>query len=183
MLRRLESAGIGRIDALLRLAAEREAADVAPGGDLPASDPGTVGTAEQQNAEAAGRKLAEWRVRWSGLASWFVTADRQHPSQAELLRSRTRQAIPDLLATVGMLQERRTGRSDRSADFRVLARWFAETSADADAHRLWRAAFGLTPSRHLTADVTAEQPDVPASTSWLDDPQTEIAPRSRQTGR
>ena len=183
MLRRLESAGVSRVGALLRLAAEREAADVAPGGDLSAARPAAEGGAGQQNAEAVARKLAEWGARWSGLASWFVTADRQHPSQAELLRSRTRQAIPDLLATVSILQERRTGRSDRSADFRVLARWFAETSADADAHRLWRAAFGLTPSRHLTADATAEQPDVPASTSWLDAPQTEIAPRLRQTGR
>ena len=180
MLRRLESTGTSRVGALLRLAAEREAADVAPGGDLPASGRGAAG---QENAGAVARKLAEWQARWSGLASWFVTADRQHPSQAELLRSRTRQAIPDLLATVSILQERRTGRSDRSADFRALARWFAETSADADAHRLWRAAFGLTPSRHLTADPTAEQPDVPAGTSWLDAPQTEIAPRLRQTGR
>jgi uncharacterized protein (TIGR02677 family) len=183
MLRRLEPAGTSRVDQLLRLAAEREAADVAPGDDLPATGPPAAGGRDPQNTEPAARKLAEWRARWSGLASWFVTADRQHPSQAELLRSRTRQAIPDLLATVSMLQERRTGRSDRSADFRALARWFAETAAGADAHRLWRAAFGLTPSRHLTAEVTAEQPDVPASTSWLDAPQTEIAPRLRQTGR
>lgn len=183
MLRRLETAGTGRVDQLLRLAAEREAADVAPGGDLPAGSTRAAAGQDRENAEPAARKLAEWRLRWSGLASWFVTADRQHPSQAELLRSRTRQAIPDLLATVSVLQERRTGRSDRSADFRALARWFAETPADADAHRLWRAAFGLTPSRHLTAEATAEQPDVPAGTSWLDAPQTEIAPRLRQTGR
>lgn len=192
MLRRLESEGTGRVEALLRLAAEREAADVAPGGETPGGETpggGTAGADSEGGGGAAGdgeglaRKLAEWRVRWSGLASWFVTTDRLHPSQAELLRSRTRQAIPDLLATVSLLQERRTGRSDRSADFRALARWFAETSDDADAHRLWRAAFGLTPSRHLTADATAEQPDVPASTSWLDAPQTEIAPRLRQTGR
>lgn len=183
MLRRLEAAGTGRVQALLRLAAEREAADVAPDDEDSAADGEQAGTAQAHRAEAAARKLAEWRVRWSGLASWFVTTDRLHPSQAELLRSRTRQAIPDLLATVSLLQERRTGRSDRSADFRVLARWFAETSDDADAHRLWRAAFGLTPSRHLTADAGAEQPDLPASTSWLDAPQTEIAPRLRQTGR
>jgi len=183
MLRRLEAAGTSRVAALLRLAAEREAADVAPGDETPAIGAERAGTAGAQRDEAVARKLAEWRVRWSGLASWFVTTDRLHPSQAELLRSRTRQAIPDLLATVSLLQERRTGRSDRSADFRALARWFAETSDDADAHRLWRAAFGLTPSRHLTADATAERPDVPASTSWLDAPQTEIAPRLRQTGR
>jgi uncharacterized protein (TIGR02677 family) len=183
MLRRLDVAGTGRVDALLRLAAGREAADVAPGDEQATADAGRAGAADAGRAEAEARKLAEWRLRWSGLASWFVTADHQHPSQAELLRSRTRQAIPDLLATVSVLQERRTGRSDRSADFRALARWFAETSVDADAHRLWRAAFGLTPSRHLTAEVTAALADVPASTSWLDAPQTEIAPRLRQTGR
>jgi uncharacterized protein (TIGR02677 family) len=183
MLRRLEAARTGRVEALLRLAAEREASDVAPRGEVSAGGAERAGIADPQRTAAVARKLAEWRVRWSGLASWFVTADRRHPSQAELLRSRTRQAIPDLLATVSLLQERRTGRSDRSADFRALARWFAETSDDADAHRLWRAAFGLTPSRHLTTDATAEQPDAPASTSWLDAPQTEIAPRLRQTGR
>jgi uncharacterized protein (TIGR02677 family) len=181
ILRRSGEDGTSRVEVLLRLAAEREAADVAPGEDPAAADASEPGTAA--HAAAVERKLAEWRIRWSGLASWFVTADRLHPSQAELLRSRTRQAIPDLLATVGLLQERRAGRSDRSADFRALARWFAETSDEADAHRLWRAAFGLTPSRHLTAEATTEQPDIPASTSWLDAPQTEIAPRLRQTGR
>jgi uncharacterized protein (TIGR02677 family) len=179
LLKQLDAGGATRVDALLRLAAEREAADAAPGEDAP--DAATE--AGEMFPPAAERRLEEWRSRWSGLASWFVTPDRRHPSQAELLRGRTRQAIPDLLATVGLLQERRTGRSDRSADFRALARWFAETPSEADAHRLWRAAFGLVPSRHLTAEVTAEQADVPASTSWLTAPQTEIAPRLRATGR
>ena len=191
VLRKLDASGPGRVDGLLRLAAEREAADVAPGAEPPPgmaaaqAAPGPPGgpVGEAHERQAGQRKLAEWRARWSGLASWFITADRRHPSQAELLRSRTRQAIPDLLATISVLQERRNGRSDRSADFRALARWFAEASSEADAHRLWRAAFGLTPSRHLTADATAEPPDVPASTSWLDAPQTEIAPRLRATGR
>ena len=105
ILRRLEAAGTGRVEALLRLAAEREAADVAPGDDPLVTDIGQPGVAG--HADAVDRKLAEWRVRWSGLASWFVTHDRLHPSQAELLRNRTRQAIPDLLATVSLLQERR----------------------------------------------------------------------------
>lgn len=196
MLRKLEQAGAGRVEALLQLAAEREAADVAPeeGQEPEVAPAGTrrhstrqagrrTGDTDVERKAAARHKLAEWRARWSGLASWFITADRRHPSQAELLRSRTRQAIPDLLATISVLQERRTGRSDRSADFRALARWFAETDSDADAHRLWRAAFGLTPSRHLTADVTTEPPDVPAGTSWLDAPRTEIAARLRATGR
>jgi uncharacterized protein (TIGR02677 family) len=179
VLRQLAADGPGRVEQLLRLAAQREAADVAPG-DAPADGRDPAGAERRAATE---RKLEQWRARWSGLVSWFVTAGRQHPSQAELLLNRTRQAIPDLLATISMLQERRTGRSDRSADFRALARWFAETVSDADAHRLWRAAFGLSPARHLTAEPTAEPPEVPAGTSWLDAPRTEIAPRLRATGR
>jgi uncharacterized protein (TIGR02677 family) len=179
VLRQLAADGPGRVEQLLRLAAQREAADVAPG-DAPADGRDPAGAERRAATE---RKLEQWRARWSGLVSWFVTAGRQHPSQAELLLNRTRQAIPDLLATISMLQERRTGRSDRSADFRALARWFAETASDADAHRLWRAAFGLSPARHLTAEPTAEPPEVPAGTSWLDAPRTEIAPRLRATGR
>ncbi|MBC6466732.1 TIGR02677 family protein [Actinomadura alba] len=155
----------GRVTALLMLAAEREAADAAPGEEVPPT----------------GQRLTEWRDRWSGLGSWFL-GDRVHPSQAHLLRTRARKAIPDLLATVSVLQERRAGRSDRSADFRALARWFAQAETDEDAHRLWRAAFGLTTSRHLTLDPDAAPPDAPAATSWLDAPRVEIAARLRTSG-
>nr|WP_289009686.1 TIGR02677 family protein [uncultured Thermomonospora sp.] len=155
------------VTALLRLAAEREAADVAPGAD---DDP---------SADPAVGKLRQWQERWTGLRSWFL-GDRAHPSQAALLRQRTRQAILDLLAAVGVLVERRAGRSDRSADFRELARWFAQAPTEEDAHRLWRAAFGLSPARHHTAPSDAES--VPAATRWADAPPVEIAPRLRATG-
>ena len=164
----LEEHGLER---LLALAGDREAADVAPG---------------QDDTEAGrSQKRAEWQDRWSGLRSWFV-GDRSHPSQAALLRQRARAAIPALLATVATLQERRAGRSDRSADFRALARWFVEAPSEADAHRLWRAAFGLAPSRHLGIDAAtlqarAERP-VPASTSWAAAPPVVISPRLHATG-
>jgi uncharacterized protein (TIGR02677 family) len=154
-----------RVTLLLTLAAERESSDAAPGGERAPIQ----------------QKLAEWRTRWSGLWSWFV-GNRVHPCQADLLRTRARKAIPDLLATVSVLQERRAGRSDRSADFRALARWFAQTPTDADAHRLWRAAFGLATARHLTAESDAVPADVPAATSWLDAPRVEVAARLRASG-
>jgi hypothetical protein len=99
-------------------------------------------------------KLRDWQSRWSG--------------------------IPDLLATIGVLQERRAGRSDRSADFRTLARWFAQAPSEDDAHRLWRAAFGLSPSRHFSGE-----PPEGAGTgeSWLDAPSQVISARLRSTGR
>jgi len=159
----LKALATERVTLLLTLAAEREAADASP-----------------DDETTFGQRLEEWRHRWSGLGSWFSSGDRMHPSQADLLRSRARKAIPDLLATVSVLQERRAGLSNRSADFRTLARWFAETPTDEDAHRLWRTAFGLATSRHLGMD--AEPVEVTAATSWLDAPTVEVSARLRASG-
>ena len=56
-----------------------------------------------------------------------------------------------------MLNERRAGRSDRTADFRELAVWFAQAPDEAAMHRLWQATFGLHSSRHLTLDADTAQ--------------------------
>ncbi|MFF4349098.1 TIGR02677 family protein [Streptomyces sp. NPDC001530] len=154
---------------LLRLAAAREAADAAPD------------EAERAEAEAYER----WTSRWSGLAAWFVSAEGRE-SQARLLRGRALGAIPQLLAVVRALNERRSGRSDRSADFRTLARWFAEAPDDEARHRLWRTAFGLYPSRHLTVDTDtlterAARP-IAASTPWAAAEPLRISPQLRRTG-
>ncbi|MEU6261417.1 TIGR02677 family protein [Streptomyces sp. NPDC047043] len=159
----------GRVGVLLRLAAAREAADAAPD--------------EADSAEA--RAYERWAGRWSGLAAWFVSADGRE-SQARLLRGRALGAIPQLLAVVRQLNERRAGRSDRSADFRTLARWFAEAPDDAARHRLWRAAFGLYPARHLTVDADtlerrAAHP-VAAATPWAEAEPLRISPQLRRTG-
>jgi uncharacterized protein (TIGR02677 family) len=72
------------------------------------------------------------------------------------------------------------------ADLRTLARWFAEAPSDAEAHRLWRAAFGLASARHLTIDAQTlearhDEP-VPATTSWAEAPPVWISPRLHATG-
>ncbi|MFC3896492.1 TIGR02677 family protein [Lentzea rhizosphaerae] len=157
---------------LLRTAAAREAEDAAPGAD------------ESEEAQFE-RGLALWRERWLGLRQWFVSGP-QHPSQAKLLRARARAAIPALLQVVSALNERRAGRSDRSADFRTLARWFAQAPDEATMHRLWRTAFGLSSARHLTVDSDTlaereEQPVAP-STPWYDAPPLLISPQLRKTG-
>lgn len=159
-----------RIETLLWLAVQREARDAAPGN-------------EDEQREAQTRGLLAWRERWRGLRRWFV-ADRHDPPQAELLRAKARAAIPQLLAAVAALNERRSGRSDRSADFRVLAGWFAACADDSQAHRLARAAFALQPARHFALDP-ASQPgaqELPASTPWAEAPPLRIHPRLRQYG-
>ncbi|MCO5121356.1 MAG: TIGR02677 family protein [Burkholderiaceae bacterium] len=151
----------------LRQVAEREARDAAPD------------DADERAGETRRREDA-WRERWKGLRGWFL-ASGDEPPQAELLRARARAAIPQLLGAIAAVNERRGGRSDRSTDFRVLARWFAEAAGDDDAHRLARAAFALNPARHFSLDAQADE-DVPASTSWLDAPPLAINPRLREYG-
>lgn len=171
------------VEELLMVAARREAADAVP--DLPEDDADADGFAAAYEAAIA-QSRAAWRNRWRGLRDWFVSADSRHPSQARLLRGAAVTAITQLIDTVAALNERRSGRSDRSADFRSLARWFAEAPDDAAAHRLWRAAFGLSQARHLTvtADTLAawEQDEPPPSTPWQEAPPVRISPQLRKTG-
>ena len=101
-----------------------------------------------------------------------------------MLRHAAVTAIKQLIDAVALLNERRSGRSDRSADFRVLARWFAEAPDDAAAHRLWRTAFGLCPARHLsvTSETAEAWIDLPPATTWRDAPPIRISPQLRKTG-
>jgi len=151
---------------LLAAAAEREARDAAPGDSA-------------SEVEAGERRLAAWRERWTGLTRWFLAVDHR-PPQAELLRASARAAIPRLLQAVAILNERRAGRSDRAADFRHLALWFAACRDDREAHCLWRAAFALSPARHLALIAAGE---VPATTPWRDSPPITIHPRLRERGQ
>ncbi|MGW7293164.1 TIGR02677 family protein [Streptomyces xiamenensis] len=159
----------GHVAPLLRLAAEREAADAAP----------------DQAAGALEAAQERWAGRWEGLRAWFVSVPGRS-SQAKLLRSAARQAVPQLLSVVRALNDRRAGRSDRSADFRELARWFAQAPEDDDRHRLWRAAFGLHSARHLTIDQDSldrqEAAPPTAGTPWHEAPGVTISPQLRRTG-
>jgi uncharacterized protein (TIGR02677 family) len=155
------------IDPVLLRVAEREARDAAPGG-------------EHDLADEKFRRWQAWRERWKGLRGWFLQTG-QEPPQAELLRARVRSAIPQLLAAIAAINERRSGRSDRSADFRMLAGWFAACADEAGAHRLARAAFALNPARHFSLNPQADD-SLPASTRWADAPPLQVNPRLREYG-
>lgn len=155
------------MESALEAVAAREAVDAAPGDDLEAQ-------------EERRRRLAAWQERWSGLSGWFVATSHQG-SQAELLRARGRSAIVQLLGAIGTLNDRRSGRSDRSADFRILAGWFLDCASDGEAHRLARAAFALAPARHLSLNPAADD-DIPAATPWAEAPALTVHPRLREYG-
>jgi uncharacterized protein (TIGR02677 family) len=155
------------IGAMLEQIAEREARDAAPGDT-------------RDQADARRRRRAAWEERWKGLRGWFLSTGNE-PPQAELLRARARSAIPQLLGAIAALNERRSGRSDRSADFRVLASWFAACNDDNAAHRLARAAFAFNPARHFILNADADA-DLPVSTCWSDAAPLRVHPRLREYG-
>jgi hypothetical protein len=121
------------VDRLLVDAARREAADAVPD-DGAVPDGGTVsdsgsgsgspdgGTGDQARHQAHETALTGWRNRWRGLTDWFLSRSARQPSQAKLLRSAAVSAITNLVNTVAALNERRGGRSDRSADARPALR-------------------------------------------------------------
>lgn len=165
LILKIEDAGLHE---LLKQASKRELADA-------------LGATESDFE----RTLNQWHLTWKGFRSWFI-GSKGTLSQSELLRNQARRAIPALLTLVQRINDRRVNRSDRSADFRTLARWFAEAETDNQVNRLWQAAFGLAPSRHLSIDqATLDVRDlspIPPTTSWLDAPPIRISPRLKKTG-
>lgn len=154
---------------LATTAAKREASDAAPG----------------EAADALARSRETWLRQWSGLTHWFVSSPGRD-SEAKLLRSRARAAIPKLLAVVRALHEKAGGRTDRTQDFLSLGRWFADLPTDHDRHRLWRSAFGLASARHLTITAATEEAwaaaDLGNAVPWADAPSIEISPQLRKSG-
>lgn len=120
---------------------------------------------------------------WGGFRRWFIS-EPSRPSHAELVRERARALIPSILSAIARISDRRVHRIDRASDFRILARWFAQTESDADSHRLWRSVFGLCPARHLIVnDHTLDDHEtVPPNTSWLNAPPLRISKRFRHSG-
>lgn len=159
------------IERLLEAVALREARDAAPDADA--------------TADAIAPIRVLWRERFAGFRHWFV-GGAGGPSQSQQLRHMAVNAIPELLSVVQRLGDRRAGRSDRTADYRTLAFWFAEAPTDDERHRLAAVAFGLAPARHLaiqhdTLESRDREPVAP-STPWRDAPAVEISPRLRATG-
>jgi uncharacterized protein (TIGR02677 family) len=165
-IRKIEAAGLER---LLQAAAER-----------------TVRSGIDRTPERLATVRDEWRAHWECFRNWFVSTGGR-PSSAGTLRERVRGAIPALLSAFAAANGRGFARMDRSTDFCVLAQWFAEAESDEEAHRLWRAVFGLSASRHLIVnDATLddhEAQDVRPNVSWHDAPPLRTCVRFRDHHR
>ncbi len=100
---------------------------------------------------------------WLEFSAWYADgSDRSGPDQ---LRRAAGQALGQLLANAKrMLAAAGTGVS-RRGDLLRLAQWFAAAD-DAQAHRLFAAAFGAHPARHLLGGPDEDSPRHGALTSW-----------------
>lgn len=125
--------------------------------------------------------LQHRQTKWAGLRLWFRPTD-DSPPRVNELQDIARRAIISLLRVLDRISESRRRSSSAAADFRALARWFAKTDTEADAHRLFNAAFGLWPARHAhLAHVDDEL--IPSGDSWAEAPPVPVSPQLRRSGR
>jgi uncharacterized protein (TIGR02677 family) len=133
------------------------------------------------------RATARWNQRWDGIRRWFIPTGGS-PSQSEHLRARARSAIPALLNAVTQINDRRSSRADRAADFSTLARWFAQ--APPATRRATASGTPLSPSPPPITCASTTKPSPPAPrkttpprTGWLQAAPVWLSPRLRQYGQ
>ena len=113
----------------------------------------------------AERAQGRTRTDWEELTAWY---DASHgASGPEQLRAAAGQALGQLITNAKRLLDSSGTGFSRRADFLRLARWFA-TADDEGAHRLYDAAFGAYPSRHLLFGPDEPDPRTGPTTSWWD---------------
>jgi uncharacterized protein (TIGR02677 family) len=140
---------------------------------LEAIDPAAVRNALAAGQAASGEILlgSEETQTWArmaethlkGLAEWF-RSDTSASKGAGALYGKARAAVLGIARAAERIRESSSSPSSRSADLLNLAAWFDAAESDADAHRLWHAAFGLSSARHL--GIVLDDDTVPASASW-----------------
>ena len=123
---------------------------------------------------AAGLQESDWR----SLAAWFRGSPGRK-SDADEVRNLATRAMTSLITGMRRAVAGNGGEASRRLDLQRLAQHF-DHADDTTAHRLWAAAFGMYPSRHLSA--LPETDDVPATTSWWDAPPAEVALSLRERG-
>lgn len=125
------------------------------------------------------RAQGRTRTDWEELASWYDAS--QGSSGPEQLRAAAGQALGQLITNAKRLLDSSGTGFSRRADFLRLARWFS-ASDDEGAHRLYAAAFGAYPSRHLLFGPEEPDPRVGPTTSWWDADPVQVPMSLRERG-
>lgn len=123
---------------------------------------------------AQGRSRADWQE----LAYWY---DAHGASGPEQLRAAAGQALGQLITNAKRLLDSSGTGFSRRADFLRLARWFS-AAGEETAHRLYAAAFGAYPSRHLLFGPEEPDPRTGPTTSWWDADPVHVPVSLRERG-
>jgi uncharacterized protein (TIGR02677 family) len=123
---------------------------------------------------------AQGRIRsdWEELEYWY---DAHGASGPEQLRAAAGQALGQLITNAKRLLDSSGTGFSRRADFLRLARWFAAADDDS-AHRLYAAAFGAYPARHLLFGPEEPDPRIGPTTSWWDADPVNVPVSLRERG-
>jgi uncharacterized protein (TIGR02677 family) len=124
------------------------------------------------------RSQGRIRADWEELAYWY---DAHGASGPEQLRAAAGQALGQLITNAKRLLDSPGTGFSRRADFLRLARWFSAAD-DASAHRLYAAAFGAYPSRHLLLGPEEPDPRAGPTTSWWDCDPVHVPVSLRERG-
>ncbi|MFI6097797.1 TIGR02677 family protein [Lentzea sp. NPDC051213] len=122
--------------------------------------------------------LHQRTAKWDSLKAWFYDT----PPRVDELQDVARKAIVSLLRVLDRISEQRRRPTNTAADFKALARWFARTETEDEAHELFNAAFGLWPARHAHL-AHADGELIPSGEPWHNTPPVPVSPQLRKTGK
>jgi uncharacterized protein (TIGR02677 family) len=152
---------------------------LAPHLDVLLSALATMPTITSPDGSATERSPGRTRTDWDELAAWY--SGRTNRSGPRQLRNAAEQALAQLLSNAKrMLAAAGTGVS-RRADLLRLAGWFVTADTD-EAHRLFNAAFGAFPVRHLAIGPDEPDPRAGALTSWWEADPVDVPVSLRERG-
>jgi uncharacterized protein (TIGR02677 family) len=139
----------------------------------------TLPTVTNPDGTAAEHSPGRTRVEWEEFSNWY--SGRTGRSGPQQLRDAAEQALAQLLNNAKrMLASAGTGVSRRN-DLLRLAGWFDGSSND-EAHRLFNAAFGTYPVRHLGLGPHEAELRASAVTSWWNTEPVEVPLSLRERG-
>jgi uncharacterized protein (TIGR02677 family) len=118
------------------------------------------------------------RTDWEELAYWYDAHGASGPQQ---LRTAASQALGQLITNAKRLLDSSGTGFSRRADFLRLARWFSAADDDS-SHRLYAAAFGVYPARHLLFGPEEPDPRIGPTTSWWDADPVQVPLSLRERG-
>jgi uncharacterized protein (TIGR02677 family) len=115
------------------------------------------------------------------MLDWFV-GGRRGRTEVDQLGAATTVAIRELLTLLRRLTEQSTRPVNRASELRETAAWFARCESDDEAHALFDAAFGLSPTLHVGYEVDDVDADGAFASWWEVDP-VDVPVTLRRHGR